>query len=322
MTGIRTWIGLVLVLGLTAAAGVGVWAFYETEGGALTFHVTFKDAHGLEPGDDVTHADTVVGRIESVENTDNGVRVTAFLGARHVHVLRDDSRFWVHDALGGSILMFDTPAPGGPRVDNDAEFTGFEKRPPTEASQMPPQRERFRQTRPVWLGELRCVTVTFETEEQTFTVDRTSSCVVVAQQDDDLLALAPAWVAPEVDDLIERRARIELLGSEIRNVTVVARGNDLIIVRVPASRWRGKRATLGVCKTGTKVELLSFEGGWFVGEKTDDGLHLHASLTDARVVVAGSHVIGFALPRVGERLGCELKSLDEASKLLKVALGD
>lgn len=298
MNVIRPIIGACVLLAMFAAAALGVWLLYETEGGGVAFSVTFKDARNLEPGSNLIYQDQNVGRVVSVRRDDGLYIIDARLSSRHAELLHERSRFWVQDPLGKSLLCFDNPKDCGPPAGEGARFTGLEARPAPEF--VPPPKPRQLDARPAWLCEVR-VTATLMVGDNVKD-ERRKSAAAVLQHEGGPWVLAPAWVWRFEGEIRTRQAYVEFAGGETKTAEVEREQDGCILLRVSSSTWQGKAAALWLepLAAGQGVAAMNFKGEFFPARLKGEVLEGMGMMEGGYAVcVDGVKLAGFALPPRG-----------------------
>lgn len=297
----RPVLGAVVLLLAFCGAGLGLYLLYENEGGGQPFFVTFKDARNLEPGSNVIYRDQVVGRVLEVSAQGSLVVVRATMGSAHASLLREHSRFWVQDPLGKSLLCFDNPQEPGAAAAPGHRFTGRETRP--EPDRLPPPRPRRLESKPVWLCEVRVSATLADGAEAVRDERKKSAAVVLRQEGDQAWVLAPAWVGEFQGERRSWQAFVEFAGGETCTASLHKGLDDLCILHVAHTAWRGKTAPFWPepLAAGQGLALANFKGDFFAAELAGARLE-GAGLMEGGycALVDGANVAGFGLPPSGD----------------------
>lgn len=297
----RPMLGAAVLLLAFCGAGLGLYLLYETEGGGHPFFVTFKDARNLEPGSVVIYRDQLVGRVHEVSTQGSVVVVRATIASAHTHLLREHSRFWVQAPTGKSLLCFDNPLEPGAAVARSHRFTGLETRP--EPDRVPPPRPRRLESKPVWLCEVRVSATLADGAEAVRDERKKTAAAVLRQEGDQAWVLAPAWVGEFQGQRRSWQAFVEFAGGETCTATLHKNLDDLCILHVAHTAWRGKTAPCwpDALAAGQGLALANFRGEFFAAELEGSRLE-GAGLMEGGycALVDGANVAGFGLPSSGD----------------------
>ncbi|MCC6575242.1 MAG: MCE family protein [Planctomycetes bacterium] len=315
----RVAFGFLIFIAFAAAAVGGVYLLYQSEGGGLPFSVSFADARGLEPNARVVYRDQPVGRVVTVRSRDNRAEVECRLSSEHAGLLREGSRFWIQDNIGGAFVCFDTPGGAGANLAAGAKLNGLEKRP--EPDERIEARPRKLISRPVWLCEARTSATLRESGDLIRDERRKAAAAVVKRAGRSCDVLAPAWVWESFKgELVSRSAFVEFAGGETCTARIVGAEGGLILLRVEDTAYSGGVAELWTTPLpeGQTMALVNCEDELWLGDLRAGELKTGATLANASLaLVEGVKVCGFALPVVGERIGAKWVGLIRADMLLR-----
>jgi hypothetical protein len=319
----RVIVGSMVVLVLTAGVAAGVWMLYEHAGGGLPVEVSFTDGKGIAPRDSVVYGDRIVGRVDRVDDSGQGVLVRALIAAEHAELVRERSRFWIDGRIGSTILHFDRTSDAGAAAQPGQRFTGLSARPEPDPELQPPPLPRPMKTRPVWLCEVRATLVTRVGEEETQERNRYSAAAVVhANGQGDLLILCPSWVIEPAGPLITQSVRVELIGEGTRVADLLCRQGEHAVLYLGATAYREKAATLWPTELPDRQPLVlaAFDGTAYTCEMRGGELDFRGTIAGGNVaLVDGLNLAGFAVPAVG-RAGARWIGLHGAGSAIDDAL--
>ncbi|MCB9933390.1 MAG: MCE family protein [Planctomycetes bacterium] len=320
---VRISIGAVLLVVVASAALAGVWMLRQAGGGGLAVRVEFNDAKNLAPDDDVIYGDGIVGRVESVAQLNGRQVVTARIAAENASLVREGSRFWIQSNLGSSILLFDTPKKGGAAIKPGHTFNGLPEAPEPDPELAPPAAPRKLTARPSWLCELRASLELKAGGDLTETQQRKVTGVVAGERENgDLLVLAPSWAVEYSGELAAESYRVELIGGATHVAEILAVRLPFVVLRVPASEYKGNAAPFwpDALADGQGLLLTDFEGNAFTAVHTAGEVQLRARTGLGLVaLVDGTNVAGFTLPAVGQPEGVRWVPLNGAGTAIEEA---
>ncbi len=315
----RVLLGLLIVALVAAAAVGGVWLLYQTEGGGVPFTVSLADARGLEPGARVVYRDRMVGRVVALRTHEGRALAECRLSSEHAGILRQGSRFWVQENLGGAFLCFDTPTGAGEPLLPGSILAGLAARPdPDEPAEVRP---RKLQARPAWLCEVRVSATVREGASMVRDERRKTAAAVVGRQDEGVLVLAPSWVLESFEgELAGRNAFVEFAGGETFVARPSARAEDLVLLLVEDKSWPGDVAAIwkdGLPSPQT-LALVNFQSDMWPAEYRDGALVRGLTLVNGcAALVDGVKLCGFALPAANAQSAPRWVGLGAAARLLR-----
>ena len=325
MRAVRIIIGGLLLTVVLSAVLAGVWVLRQAGGGGLQVVVEFADTEGLEADDDVIYGDSIVGRVESVEDGLVLVRVAA----DHSEMLRANSRFWIQSHVGSTILLFDTPKRGGDRVEPGHNFKGLPERPEPDPELAAPSKPRKLSARPSWLVEVRATIEIKAGGDLTETQHRKVTGVIAGVRgESDLVVLAPSWAVEYSGELAGEGYRVELIGGGTHVAEIVTVRLPFVVLLVRDTGYTGNPAPFWAEALADQQGLLltDVNGSAYTCVHSGGEVALRAH-TDVGLValVDGTNVAGFTLPAVGQTYGVRWLPLNGAGDAIQEArtkLGD
>lgn len=314
----RVLLGSLIVAVFAAVAVGGIWLLYQAEGGGVPFTVSLADARGLEAGARVVYRDRMVGRVVAMRVLQGRTLADCRLSSEHAGILRQGSRFWVQENLGGAFLCFDTPTGAGEPLAPGSILEGLAARPdPDEPAEVRP---RKLQARPAWLCEVRVSATVREGASMVRDERRKAAAAVVGRREGGVLVLAPSWVLESFEgELAGHNAFVEFAGGETCVARPSAVADGLALLLVEETSWRGDTATLWheTLPSLQTLALVNFQSDMWLAEYRDGTLAGGLTLVHGCVaMVDGIKLCGFALPAANTQTAPRWIGLAAAARLL------